>query len=336
MKIQRRLQVPTGDILILQGARGSLEALSIGDYGKEKNLKADFLGLTAAIEGVPHGPLMPLEKKWVITISTQYGCSMNCPYCDVPKVGPGRNATFDDLIQEVLTCIHLHPEVERTERLNVHFARMGEPSWNPYVLDAARWLRTHLDIADDGGRCFNIHPVVSTMMPRKNQWLRTFIHTWMRIKNRIYRGNAGLQISLNSTDEDQRAYLFNGNACTLREISHIMAGVFVFGRKIALNVALSSETIIDPALLLRYFPPTHYLVKITPMHETHSCQENNLHTPAGYSSYASYAQLESDLKHAGYDVIVFVPSLEEDKGLITCGNAILSGSQPTVEFSEVV
>jgi 23S rRNA (adenine2503-C2)-methyltransferase len=42
------------------------------------------------------------------------------------------------------------------------------------------------------------------------------------------------------------------------------------------------------------------------------------------------------LKNAGFDVIVFVPSYDEDLGLITCGNAILSGSIPKVKFTQVL
>jgi 23S rRNA (adenine2503-C2)-methyltransferase len=336
MKITRHLKVPTGDILVVEGAHGPLEMISVGDYGKDRNLKADFLGLSEPLEGVPHGPLMPLEEKWVITISTQYGCSMGCPYCDVPKAGPGRNATFRDLVQQVLTGIRLHPEVKRTKRLNVHFARMGEPSWNPNVLDAARWLKTHLEPADDGQPDFRVHPVVSTIMPRRNEWLRTFVHTWMRVKNRVFGGNAGLQISLNSTDDEQRHYLFNGRALHLHEIATVMAGVLPFGRKIALNVALTADTIVDPLELRRWFPPEEYMVKITPMHETAACKANDIHTPGGYTSYVPYESLERELTEAGYDVIVFVPSVEEDEGLITCGNAILSGSVPRVEFTEVV
>lgn len=56
-----------------------LEFLTVGDYGKENNIKADFLGLTKEINGVD------LSKKWVATISTQKGCPMHCKFCDVPK-----------------------------------------------------------------------------------------------------------------------------------------------------------------------------------------------------------------------------------------------------------
>lgn len=44
MKIIRNIEVPTGNILVVQGEKGLLECISVGDYGKEKNVKADFLG----------------------------------------------------------------------------------------------------------------------------------------------------------------------------------------------------------------------------------------------------------------------------------------------------
>ena len=319
MKIIRNIKVPTGNILIVEGEKNKpLELLSIGDYGKEKNLKADFLGLKKEINGVPHGDLLPLKKKWVITISTQYGCSMGCNFCDVPMVGAGHNATFHDLIRQVLEGIKLHPEVSHTERLNIHFARMGEPTWNSHVLDATKWLKTHIDPE------YKIHPVISTMMPRKNEWLKTFIHTWMRMKNRLLQGKAGLQITLNSTDETQRQEMFHGNACSLEQIADIMEGIIPSGRKIALNIALHYKYIINPIVLKQYFSPDDYLIKITPIHLTTTCKRNGIITPKGYDNYYPYKYVEEQLKDAGYDVIVFVPSHEEDESKITCGNAILA------------
>ncbi len=318
MRIIKNIKVPTGNIVIVEGEKFKpLEFLSIGDYGKEKNLKADFMGLTKEINGVQHGGILPLEKKWVITISTQYGCSMGCTFCDVPKVGLGVNATFDDLIRQVLEGIKLHPEVEYSERLNIHFARMGEPTWNPYVLDAVKWLKTHIDPE------YKIHPVVSTMMPRKNEWLKTFVHTWMRMKNRLLHGEAGMQISINSTDGRERDRMFSGNSCSLEEIASIMEGIIPSGRKIALNFALCNYKV-NPAILKKYFSPQDYLIKITPMHKTMSCISRGLVTTDGYDMYYPYKQVEQDCKNEGYDVIVFIPSKEEDESKITCGNAILS------------
>lgn len=334
MRVLRNLAVPTGNILVVEGSKGKLELLSIGDYGKNVNLKADFMGLSRTPDKVVHQKMLPLEEKWVITISTQYGCSMGCPYCDVPLVGSGINATLNDLIQQVLTGIHLHPEVKQTKRLNIHFARMGEPTWNPFVLDAARWFRQHLRRNETGGVQYEVHPVVSTIMPKRNEWLKTFIHTWMRIKNRVYEGNAGLQISVNSTDEEERQIAFNGQAESLWGIARIMEGVVPFGRKITLNFAVCDYEIC-PDTLLRYFSPEHYLIKLTPMHQTTTAELKGIWKENDWNNYAPYQDHEEKLKEAGYDVLVFIASPEEDLGRITCGNAILSGSVPEVEYTEI-
>lgn len=321
MEIERHIRVPTGDILVVSGEQGSLEMLSLGDYGQDHNLKCDAIGLERPLVKVEHAPLLPLEDKWVVTISTQYGCSMWCSFCDVPHVGPGKNATFQDLVRQVITGIKLHPEVSFTKRLNVHYARMGEPTWNPNVLDSAKWLKEHVDPE------YKVHPVVSTMMPRRNQWLRTFIHAWMRIKNRLYQGNAGLQLSINSTNEKERRVIFGGNAHTLEGISKILEGIIPAGRKITLNFAVA-EWEIEPSILLKFFDPQDYVVKLTPMHKTAAATENGIQTPGDYTQYHPYKHHEEALKRAGYDVLVFIASKEEDEGLITCGNAVLSGSFP--------
>jgi 23S rRNA (adenine2503-C2)-methyltransferase len=329
MKITRNLEVPTGNILIVEGEKGLLEMVSLGDYGKEVNVKADFMGLTKEIQKVSHSKMLPLEEKWVITISTQYGCSMGCSFCDVPLVGKGINATEKDLIKQVLTGIALHPEVTSTKRLNIHYARMGEPTWNPNVLDATKWLKTHIDPE------YKIHPVVSTMMPKNNEWLKTFIHTWMRMKNRLLNGEAGLQLSINSTCEEERKIMFNNNALSLFGISKIMDGIIPKGRKITLNFAIADYEIC-PETLLKYFDPDDYLIKLTPMHKTKRAIDKNIMTKGEYTEYYPYAKHEKALKKAGYDVLVFIASEYEDLGRITCGNAILAGTEPLVPYKEIL
>jgi 23S rRNA (adenine2503-C2)-methyltransferase len=328
MDILTNLKVPTGNILIVKGEKGNLEMLSLGDYGKNVNVKCDSMGLTRELTQVQHTNLLPLEEKWVVTISTQYGCSMGCEFCDVPKVGKGINATYNDLIKQVLTGIKLHPEIKTTKRLNIHFARMGEPTWNPNVLDATKWFKTHIDPE------YKIHPVVSTMMPRHNEWLKTFIHTWVRIKNRLLQGEAGLQLSINSTNDVERARQFNNNACSLEEISQIMDGSIPNGRKFTLNFAIADYEI-NPDILLKYFNPDDYLIKLTPMHKTNTALEHGIKTNGDYTTYYPYKKHEDNLKKAGYDVLVFIASEYEDLGLITCGNAILSGNLPKVPYTKL-
>lgn len=309
MPVLRRVEVPTGDIMVVQGDKGALEFLSIGDYGKEVNVnQASAVG--------DNLPLIPLERKWVITISTQYGCSMGCTFCDVPKVGPGINATMADMQKQVIAGLQLHPEVTWSNRLNIHYARMGEPTFNPAVLDHAKWMKDHIDPE------YSTHPVLTTMMPKDNEWLKTFIHAWVRIKNRVYRGNAGLQISINSTDENVRERIFRNHSLSMLEIARILDGCVPVGRKFTLNFPVC-EWPIEAKVLRRYFDPSLFLVKLTPMHETNAAQRNGHHTEGDYTSPQPFDRIKNELEEAGYEVIVFVTSADEDLSRITCGNAIL-------------
>ncbi len=146
--------LPTGCLFVDTYEKGDLETLSIGDYGKAFNVKADFLGFTDHIEGVPNVECMPLSETWVVTLSTQYGCPMTCTFCAVPKVQFKGNVSFDDLKQQLYSAIGLFPTVKYTERLNIHFARMGEPIFNAAVFDFAVWLSTiegKIEIQHDTG-----------------------------------------------------------------------------------------------------------------------------------------------------------------------------------------
>lgn len=109
-----------------------LEFLTVGDYGKENNIKADFLGLTKEINGVAN-TAVDLSKKWVATISTQKGCPMKCKFCDVPKFGFKGNVSIEELAYQIETIIKSE-EVRHTERFNVHFARMGSGSYRACII----------------------------------------------------------------------------------------------------------------------------------------------------------------------------------------------------------
>ena len=58
---------------------------------------------------------------------------MHCKFCDVPKFGFYGNASIEDMDRQIRTIIE-GESVRETDRFNVHFARMGEPTWNDNVL----------------------------------------------------------------------------------------------------------------------------------------------------------------------------------------------------------
>ena len=96
------------------------------------------------------------------------------------------------------------------------------------------------------------------------------------------------------------------------------------GRKYTLNFAVTKDTILDAKKLSSLFDKDNFIVKITPIHETHSAIENGYDVTTTYDDYDVYRKFEQPLVKEGWDVIVFVPSKEEDSDRITCGNALIS------------
>jgi 23S rRNA (adenine2503-C2)-methyltransferase len=323
-------KLPTGFLFTDTYSRGQLETLSIGDYGKAKNVKADFLGYTKEINGVPNGETMPLSEKWVITLSTQYGCPMKCTFCDVPNLKFNGNASFDDLKDQLYSAIRLFPNVKYTDRLNVHFARMGDGSFNEAVLEFAVWMyKNKNQIKKDTGLTIEtLHPVFTTMFP-KTEKARHLVERWAYVvKNTIYNGQAGLQFSINSTNEDQRNEMFQGMQTPLIELSEFCKILpEPVGRKYCLNFALADGYETDGKKLRELFDPEMFMVKITPIHNNNACEINGIKTKEGYHSFTPYNEAEESFNAAGFDVLVFIPSQDEEDGIITCGNAILGGSE---------
>ena len=298
-----------------------LEFLTVGDYGKENNIKANFLGLRKEINGVQHRAV-DLREKWVATISTQKGCPMKCKFCDCPKYGFHGNASVTDLAYQIHTILD-QEEIKETKRFNVHFARMGEPTFNFGVLYFTEELLRPM--VRDHIRAQTIHPVVSTMLPSRNTSLRDFLNDWIMVKNDLYDGEAGLQLSINSTNDEQREKQFGGQSLSLDKISR-MADMFPdpVGRKYTLNFAVTQDTILDAARLSRLFDKEKFVVKLTPIHRTNAAIKNGFDVTTSYTDFDVYRKFEGPLLSEGWDVIVFVPSKEEDADRITCGNALIA------------
>ena len=231
------------------------------------------------------------------------------------------NASIEDMERQIRTIIE-NESVRYTERFNVHFARMGEPTWNQDVLAFGIALKGV--VGRCGLRADTVHPVVSTMLPRANTKLENFLHVWCSIKNDLYGGEAGLQLSINSTSDKQRLELFDSRSLSLSAISKIADKLpMPRGRKYTLNFPVTAQTILNAKELTSLFDKDKFIVKITPIHETASAIENGFEV-TGYSGYNVYRMFEQPLLEEGWDVIVFVPSKEEDSDRITCGNALIA------------
>lgn len=124
-----------------------------------------------------------------------------------------------------------------------------------------------------------VHPVVSTMLPKANNKLGNFLQVWCSIKNEFYNGEAGLQFSINSTDDEQRNE--DSKSLSLAQISRLADELpMPVGRKYTLNFPVTSQTILDAKSKL--FDREKFIVKITPIHETASAIGFQV---TGYSDY---------------------------------------------------
>lgn len=96
---------------------------------------------------------------------------MACNFCDCPKYGFHGNTSLSELIHQVTGGVALSG-IQKGERLNVHYARMGEPTFNENVIKSANMLaRIYRDTFKE------FHPVVSTMCPRSNKHLLKFLRS---------------------------------------------------------------------------------------------------------------------------------------------------------------
>lgn len=296
-----------------------LEYLYVGDYGKENNIKASFLGYDKRIDKVEHKDV-DITEKLVVTVSSQKGCPMKCNFCDCPKFGFHGNASTPELISEIMTGIALSG-IKHGKRLNVHFARMGEPTFNENVITAANAVAL---ICNGSDVTFDeYHPVVSTMMPKGNKNLKSFLKRWIESGHSLGGEDGyGLQFSINTLDEEKRNEMFRNMSCSLEEIGKIIDELpMPKRRKYTLNFAVTSESNLDPELMDKYFDKKKCIVKITPIHETVEAVDSGYEIVTDFDVYAKF---EEPLVKAGWDVIVFVPSKEEDADRITCGNSLIA------------
>ena len=299
----------------------NLEYLYVGDYGKENNIKASFLGYDKRINEVKHHDV-DITDKLVVTVSSQKGCPMNCNFCDCPKLGFKGNATLPELVTEIMSGVALSG-IEHGKRLNVHYARMGEPTFNPNVITSAEYIAKMLGDENSDVTFDEYHPVVSTMMPKTNKNLKEFLHKWVET-GFVYGGEDGfgLQFSINTLDEDDRNAMFRNRSMSLQEISDVIRELpMPKKRKYTLNFAVTSKSNLDVELMNKYFDKDKCIVKITPIHETVEAVDEGYEIVKDFDVYEKF---EQPLVDDGWDVIVFVPSKEEDADRITCGNSLIA------------
>ncbi len=296
----------------------------LANHGKEGVARV-FVGRTKSGRLVEFAesfhPSLPIEKKWVNIISVMYGCPVRCLMCDAGSLNAGNLSVEDILSQiDILTSRRFKSNKIPVERWKIQFTRVGEPSLNPAVLNV---LETLPQIYDAPG----IIPSVSTIAPIGSE---DFFKKLLSIKNKHYaNGHFQLQFSIHTTESKKRDILIPIKKWRLEQISEYGNHFFKNGeRKITLNFVLIEGYPVSPKIISDCFDPQKFLVKITPLNPSSAASKSRLlpaFDPFRQDSGAA-KKLASEFLEYGFDSIISIGELEENRIGSNCGQMISKGT----------
>lgn len=284
-----------------------LATVYMADFGDEKIV--EFVEATQ--------PPFKRSERWVLMVSTLFGCPIKCKICDAGGQYQGKPSAEQILLQiDYLVDKWFPGRIVPCKKFKIQFARMGEPALNPAVLDVLEILPSRYEAP-------GLIPSLSTIAPYGSE---KFLERMLDIKDRLYsNGKFQFQISLHSTDHNQRDALIPVRKIAFGKLSEFGEKYFKQGdRKITLNFALAKGMDIDVSILLKYFDPQKYLIKITPVNPTCQAVRNGIISYIDPNQPLAQNEITERLLNKGYEVIVSVGEVEENRIGSNCGQYVLS------------
>jgi 23S rRNA (adenine2503-C2)-methyltransferase len=264
-------------------------------------------------------PPIPREEKWVLIVSSMFGCPIRCRMCDAGGEYAGR-LNVDEILAQIDHMVRLRYPNGRvpTEKFKIQFARMGEPSLNPAVLDAMDRLPQLYDAP-------GLQASMSTVAPGTKP-AREFFEKLIAVKERHYaHGRFQLQFSIHTTDMKKRDELIPTKKWSLDEIAAYGAR---FTRpddgdkKVTLNFAPAVGYPIDAGLLREHFDPSTFMIKLTPLNPTVRGHEESLRSAIDPHDRTTSDWIVESLRREGFDVVLSIGELEENRIGSNCGQFI--------------
>jgi len=260
-------------------------------------------------------PPIPREDKWVLLVSTMFGCPIGCSMCDAGGHYQGKPTRKQILEQIDFLVRKRYPDgTIPAKQFKIQFARMGEPTLNPAVLEV-------LDELPDLYHAPGLMPSISTVAPKGCD---DFLEQLMDIKyNRYSKGKFQFQFSIHTTDETLRDQIIPVKKWSFAQMKTYGERFYSPGdRKVTLNFALAQDMPVDPQILLNHFDPEIFLIKITPLNPTYQAMENQLSSYIDPNIADNGYEIVEALKLSGYQVIVSIGEVEENLIGSNCGQYI--------------
>jgi 23S rRNA (adenine2503-C2)-methyltransferase len=265
------------------------------------------------------GDILPTWKKWILVLSSQYGCPFKCLYCDVQRFPFQGNVSAEDIIAQYLFLRGTRPDIRFSDELKVSFSRFGEPllNWRP-VREAI--IRLKLDYTEG----FNYLPALITICPT-NCW--ESLEDALEVKNSVFNGYFHIQHSINSTSEEQRKWIFGGApVATLQDIGSFYSSRKVVGRRITLNFIATTGFDVNPEVVARLCSPELFTVKISGLNRNYMSVKNGLQELASYREPAKIVELADQFTKLGFRTIKTVLTERETESRLHCGAALPCGT----------
>ena len=256
-------------------------------------------------------------ERWILMVSTLYGCPVKCLFCDAGGGYRGKPSAEEILMQIDTMVDEWFPNgIIPASKFKIQFARMGEPSLNMAVLEALEELPRRYHTV-------GLMPSVSTIAPLGTE---AFFERLIDVKDRLYAGGRfQFQYSVHTTDVVLRDQLIPVRKWDFARMAAYGEKFYRAGdRKITLNFALAADSPIEASVLTQYFDPARYLVKLTPVNPTSRATQNNLASRIDPSRPETAEAVTRSLTEAGYDVIVSIGEAEENEIGSNCGQYVLN------------
>jgi 23S rRNA (adenine2503-C2)-methyltransferase len=260
-------------------------------------------------------PPRPRSEKWVLIVSTLFGCPVGCAMCDAGGRYGGR-LTAAEILEQIRFLVRNRFGGDKVpaRKFKIQFARMGEPALNPAVLEVLERLPSAFDAP-------GLLPSVSSVAPAGSE---SFFEELIRLKDESYGGGRfQLQFSIHSTDPDVRRKLIPVRCLPFEWMGEYGARFKRKGdQRISLNFAAVRDVPLEPDKLERYFDPDLFLIKLTPLNPTVNGARARL--ASGIDPYRpeSGAALARRFEEAGFRVILSIGEVEENRIGSNCGQYV--------------
>ncbi len=257
-------------------------------------------------------PPITRDEKWVLIVSTLYGCPVGCAICDAGSWYEGP-ISAEGILEQILHMVdrRFANRAVPTPKFKIQFARMGEPAFNPAVIDVLRQLPEKL-------RAPGLVPSVSTVAPAGRE---RFFDDLLRVKDALYRGGRfQFQFSIHSTDLAVRARLIPVRSMPFEWMA-------AFGsrfrreddQKVTLNFAVAAGVPVDPAAVAKVFSPDDFLIKLTPVNPTMRAAQSGLESGIDPDRPETGGALKAAFEREGFDVILSLGESDENRIGSNCG-----------------